>query len=178
VDEVPDRFEAPDATLRRLRASDALAIYEGYARDPEVIRYLSWRPAGSLAETAAFLADVAEAAAQGRGHVYAIVPSGERELRGAIGFDVDGGTLHFGYVLARSHWGRGLVSGALRRLSDWGLGRPGVFRVDAFCHVENRGSARVMEKAGLQFEGRLRRHALYPNRSEEPADSLFYARVR
>lgn len=38
--------------------------------------------------------------------------------------------------------------------------------------------ARVMEKAGLVRESRLRRYAINPNVSLEPTDALLYARVR
>jgi RimJ/RimL family protein N-acetyltransferase len=46
------------------------------------------------------------------------------------------------------------------------------------CDVDNIASARVMEKAGLTLEGRLRRWLVHPNISDEPRDCLGYARVR
>ena len=38
--------------------------------------------------------------------------------------------------------------------------------------------ARVMEKAGMVLEGRLRRHMISPNVSLEPGDGLLYAKTR
>ncbi len=35
-----------------------------------------------------------------------------------------------------------------------------------------------MEKAGMTFEGVLRRYSVHPNRSPEPRDVLLYAKVR
>ncbi len=176
--DVPDRLEAPGSVLRLLRASDALAIFEGYARNPEVLRYMAWPPPRVLADTAAYLETVLDDAERGVSFTYAILPVGTTELQGGIGFVLRGGTANFGYVLASAYWGRGLTSGALHTLADWLLAQPSVYRVEAFCHADNRRSARVMEKAGLQFEGRLRRHAVYPNLSDEPQDSLMHARVR
>lgn len=175
---VPSHLHTPRLTLRRLRAADAAAIFRRYGQDRVVTRYLSWRPLAAQAKAEAFLARVAEASRAGQGFAFAILPAGETELCGSIGFDREGGTLSFGYVLARSHWGRGLMPVAFKALVDWALTQPAVFRVQAFCHVENPASARVMEKAGLTFEGVVRRHTIYPNVSDEPQDSLLYARVR
>ena len=173
-----DHLHAPTLTLRRLRLADAPAMFQRYARDPEVTRYVSWAPHRGLDDTVDFLARIARAAERGRGFAYAILPRGEAGLCGTIGFDVHGGTLTFGYVLARSHWGRGVASAAFGALVGWALAQPAVFRIEAYCRPENRGSARVMEKCGLAYEGLIRRHAVYPNLSDEPLDSLLYARVR
>ena len=53
-----------------------------------------------------------------------------------------------------------------------------MYRVYAYCDVENLASARVMEKAGMSFEGVLRRWGVHPNRSSEPRDCRCYAAVR
>jgi RimJ/RimL family protein N-acetyltransferase len=44
----------------------------------------------------------------------------------------------------------------------------------AHCHVDNAGSAAVLERAGLTFEGRLARYAVLPNISQEPQDCLLF----
>jgi RimJ/RimL family protein N-acetyltransferase len=58
------------------------------------------------------------------------------------------------------------------------MGQPSVFRIGAFCDVDNVASARVMEKSGLVREGLLRRWLMHPNISDEPRDCFSYARVR
>jgi len=55
---------------------------------------------------------------------------------------------------------------------------PDIYRVFATCDVDNPASAKVMEKAGMKYEGLLRRYMIHPNVSEEPRDCLMYARVR
>ena len=61
---------------------------------------------------------------------------------------------------------------------DWALEQPEIFRIQAVCDVENIGSARVMEKAGMEREGTLRRYVLHPNISDEPRDVYMYAIVK
>jgi ribosomal-protein-alanine N-acetyltransferase len=58
------------------------------------------------------------------------------------------------------------------------LRQESVFRIGAVCDVENIGSARVMEKAGLVREGLSRRWLVHPNISDEPRDCFSYAIVR
>lgn len=67
---------------------------------------------------------------------------------------------------------------ALSTVVDWALTQPDVWRASAFCDVEHVASARVMEKAGLTFEGVLRRYFIHPQISPEPRDCKLYAKVR
>jgi len=81
-------------------------------------------------------------------------------------------------VLARSHWGQGLMMGAIRAFTAIALGPSEVFRVEATCDVANRASARVLEKSGFLLEGRLGRYTVHPNVSAEPRDCFIYAACR
>jgi RimJ/RimL family protein N-acetyltransferase len=55
---------------------------------------------------------------------------------------------------------------------------PATWRIQAFCDIENRASARVLEKIGLTFEGTLHRYMILPNLGDAPRDVHCYARVR
>jgi [ribosomal protein S5]-alanine N-acetyltransferase len=67
---------------------------------------------------------------------------------------------------------------ALVEVALWAMRQQGIWRIGAYCDVENRASAHVMEKAGLQREGILRRWIIHPNVSAEPRDCFSYAMVR
>jgi ribosomal-protein-alanine N-acetyltransferase len=67
---------------------------------------------------------------------------------------------------------------ALTYLVNWALNEPTIFRVWAHCDIENRASARVLEKSGMTEEGILRRFSIRPSISSEPRDSILYAKVR
>ena len=83
-----------------------------------------------------------------------------------------------GYALARPYWGKGYMTETLRAMINLAFTQLDIFRVQAFCDVDNLGSARVMEKAGMQREGLLRRYVLHPNISDEPRDVYLYAIVK
>jgi len=54
---LPDRFETARLILRPIEPQDAPAIFTGYAQDPEVVRFLIWRPHQSLTDTKVYIAD-------------------------------------------------------------------------------------------------------------------------
>ena len=83
-----------------------------------------------------------------------------------------------GYVLARPYWGRGYMPEAARAVVAHGLGALGRYRVDAYVDFENVQSARVLEKAGMLLEGRLRRYTVHPNLHSGPRDVLMFAACR
>jgi [ribosomal protein S5]-alanine N-acetyltransferase len=175
--DVPLQLSAPGLTLRRLRAGDAPLVLAA-TQDAEGARYLPWRPLVDLTAAEAFIARIERASTAGRGHAFALVPKGEREPGGWIGFDHRGVTLVVGYVLARRYWGRGFATQALTAVADWALAQPDLWRVEARCHPDNAVSIRVLEKAGFALEGRLRRAERFPNLGREPQDCLLFSRVR
>jgi [ribosomal protein S5]-alanine N-acetyltransferase len=178
TDRLPNKFETPRLVLRPIAAGDAPAIYAGYAQDAEVVRYLIWQPHRNISETEAYIADCLSAAAE-RECTYALTGRGDGSLLGA--FALRRGPVHrldCGYVLARAHWGQGLMSEALAAVADWAMAQPDIWRIGAVCDIDNRASARVMEKAGMRREGVLARWLIHPNIGPEPRDCYSYARVR
>lgn len=154
------------------------AIFDGYARDPEVTRYLTWCPHRTIADTEAYIAGCL-AMRPDAARVYALTEHDGDMLLGGLHLRRPAPhRVEFGYVLARPHWGRGLMTETLRAAAAWALAEPGVFRIGAVCDVDNPGSARVMEKTGLAREGLLRRWMVHPNVSDAPRDCFIYGRAR
>lgn len=174
-------FHTDRLTLRAPRLSDAEAIFHNYARDPEVTRYLVWRPHRAVTETEAFLRLCLEGWERQTELTWVLTL---RDLDDAIGMvavrpsDPSEHAVNFGYVLARKYWGQGMMTEAAGRLMEWISSTPGIYRIWATCDVENVASARVLEKLSMQREGVLRRWEVRPNISPEPRDSLVYAWVR
>lgn len=80
-----------------------------------------------------------------------------------------------GYWCAVSHWGRGYATEAVRAVIDYGFRDLALNRVHAECHGDNPASRRVLEKAGLTYEGRLRQHSFRLGRF---ADKLQFGILR
>lgn len=174
----PAKIESNRLFLRRAQLSDAPAIFEGYGHDPEVIRYLSWNAHKSIKDTRAYLRQVKEDWDQAKSFTYAICLEKGTPLIGMIMMRVKDERATFGYAMARAHWGKGYVPEALATLVDLALAQPDIWRAEAYCDVENKSSARVMEKAGMTYEGLLRRWTRHPNVSDAPRDCLMYSKVK
>lgn len=175
---IPAHIDTPRLALRALKMSDGPLLFERYARDWQMTRYLTWRPASVLSELEDFLQQVQARRLDRLGEAYALWRRDRACCIGTMGFEVTDHGLSMGYALLPEHWGQGFASEALRTLVNWGLMQPGLYRVEAYHHPDNPASGRVMQKAGMIFEGCLRRHVVYPNLSDEPQNSHLYAITR
>ena len=171
----PDILETERLRLRKPAVQDAEEIFRKYAQDPVVTKYLTWRPNRDVQETQDFLAACLRAWDEGKSFHWVIEQKADHELLGMITARVDDQKWELGYVLARSYWGKGYMTEALKRLVDWALKQQEIYRVWSVCDVDNLASARVMEKAGMQREGILRRWSMHPTISDEPRDSYCYS---
>jgi RimJ/RimL family protein N-acetyltransferase len=172
----PNEFQTRRLHLRPIAPDDARAIFDGYAQDPEVTSWLTWRPHASIEQTQAYIAHCLD---QASSRTYVIIGRSDGTLLGT--FDLRRSGPHrfgFGYVLARSAWGQGFMTEALTHVVDWALRQPGIWRIGDVCDVDNVASARAMEKAGLTLEGMLRRWAVHPSIGPQPRDCFSYAKVR
>jgi len=180
---LPREIETPRLRLRPPAEGDLEALFALYS-DPEVVRYLSFRPLRERGQVRAMLARFEQSWLQGKGdlelvkqsYLYVLERPGAGAL-GTLGVRKETYGYELSYALARSAWGHGYMPEAVRAASDWLLDH-GAWRVFATCHVENTGSQRTLEKAGFEREGRMRRYFTFPNLGPEPADGYLYARVR
>ena len=174
----PDHFDTDRLHLRIPRRDDAPAIFAAYAQDEEVTRYLTWRPHKSVDESYAIIDLILKLWRDGEAFSYAITLKEDDTIIGMLAIHADDFKPSLGYVLARPHWGKGYMPEAARAVTDWLLRQPEIYRVFATCDVDNPASAKVMEKAGMKYEGLLQRYMIHPNVSEEPRDCLMYAVTR
>ena len=80
-----------------------------------------------------------------------------------------------GYELAPEYWGRGYATEAARAIVDFGFRELELHRIWAWCIADNAASVRVLEKVGLQLEGRLREKRNFKGRWW---DTLLYGLLR
>ncbi len=103
----------------------------------------------------------------------------EGEAAGGVGLflqeDVSRFSAEIGYWLGEAYWGRGLMTAVVRRFTDHAFATFDVNRIYGNVFEWNAASARVLEKAGYEFEGRHRRAAV---KDGCVLDNLLYAVVR
>lgn len=175
---LPEQLETPRLRLRVPVPRDADLIFAAYAQVPEVCRYLVWAPHESVEVTRRFITRCLECWRTGNTLPYVIADAESDDVIGMIEVRLGSTGAELGYVLAPFRWGKGLMPEAIEAVAGACLERPATFRVQAFCDVDNRASARALEKSGFRLEGRLERYTVHPNVSPEPRAVLMYARVR
>lgn len=91
---------------------------------------------------------------------FAILRKTDMVLMGAIGIhpNGDGFRAELGYWIGVDYWGQGYMTEAVRRVIQYGFEDMGLERIDAWHFMHNPASARVMQKAGMTFEGIMRQH--------------------
>ena len=101
------------------------------------------------------------------------------ELIGGIGVvlgeDIHHRSAEIGFWLGEPFWGRGIVTAAVIAFTPWAFQRFDLLRIWGGVFESNPASARVLEKAGYDFEGRHRAAVVKDGRT---LDELIYARLR
>ncbi len=174
----PDTFQGPRIVLRKSSVGDAEDIFRNYAQDEVVTQFLLWGPHKDIHATRRFLQECNVQWQDGRGFSFAILLREDVQVIGMISMRPKGHNVDVGYVLSRAFWGRGIMTEALTVLCNWCLEQPVFWRVEAYCDVDNRASARVMERAGMELEGRMRNYKIYYGRGADPKDAFLYSRVK
>ncbi len=174
----PNEITTERLCLRPPTEADAERMFSRYGQDPEVCRYMSWGPHRSIDDTYEYLRRISSENSAGTSAGYLIFSRGTSELLGSVGGRLYTTTVQWGYCLARDAWGQGFATEAARAFSKEAINQPSIWRLQAFCDLENRASARVLEKSGSKLEGILRRYMVLPNLGEAPRDMYCYATVR
>ncbi len=91
-----------------------------------------------------------------------------------LGEDVYRLTAEFGYWLAEEFWGKGIMSEVVPTFVDYCFDKFSLKRMFASAYSSIPASARVLEKAGFVFEGRLRKNVIIDG---QILDSLLYAKT-
>ncbi len=174
--DLPYELRTPRLWLRRPRVSDAELAFARWTSDPEVTRYLTWRPHEDVSATRAWIEAVRAAWEAGGGHrAWVLVPADAPDDGpiGAIGMSARERAAILGYCLSRARWGEGLMTEAAGEVlaAVRGLG----VRVESVCDVDNHASARVLRKIGMRFVGVRTRAVVHPSLGDAPRDVRAYA---
>jgi RimJ/RimL family protein N-acetyltransferase len=90
------------------------------------------------------------------------------------GIDVHRFTAELGYWLAEPFWGNGIMTAAIRALSEYAFAELGFHRIFAEPYTTNAASARVLEKAGFAREGIMKATVFKDGKIR---DQYLYAKV-
>lgn len=153
------RIETARLILRPFDCADARDMFQNWAADPEVTRYLSWPPHKDLSETEALLSAWCALYDDPRIYNWAVELRKTGEVVGNVSL-VDRSDRHesceLGYCLSKRFRGLGIMPEAVCAVISFLFDKVGFHRVQARHRLDNPASGRVMQKCGMAYEGTLR----------------------
>lgn len=154
------RIETGRLILRKYEKSDAAAMYQNWASDAEVTKYLTW-PAHSSREISQNIINewVRQYSDENYYHWAIVLKEHGDEPIGdiaVVGIRENTSKAHIGYCIGRKWWGKGITAEALRAVMDFLFDIVDVNRIEARHDPQNPNSGKVMMKCGMKYEGTLR----------------------
>lgn len=144
------RIETERLVLRPFVLEDAQAMYDNWASDDEVTRFLTWPTHESVEVTRQVVRGWTQLPPDR--YEWCVEIGGEpMGSLGTVHTDEETGTIEIGYCLSRKCWGQGYMPEAVRAVIRFLFDTVGANRIIAKHDLENPKSGRVMEKAGMSF---------------------------
>jgi len=167
-------FQSSRLVARRFAAAD-LPAFIAMRNDPHVARYQSW-DSYTLPEAEAFLKDM-DAIQPGDTGWFQFALTASGDFIGDLGFRIleDPRLAQIGYTIARTHWGKGYATEAVKAFLDYAFAAFPLHRITASVDPRNPASCRVLEKAGFRREALFRESEWFRG---EWADDAIYALLR
>jgi ribosomal-protein-alanine N-acetyltransferase len=147
---------------------DAGEIFERYACDADVTRYMAWPRHRTIEDTRGFVAFSQGAWNRDGAGPLLIRAAADNRLLGSTGIDLASRqNPTVGYLLARSEWGQGFASEALAAMVRW-ADELELQRLLAPFHPDNAASRRVLVRGGFQMLDSWSQAVVFPNLSPDP----------
>ena len=143
-------------TLRPFKLSDAEDMYNNWANDPEVARFLTWPAHEHVGITKEILSIWCGQYEYDNIYNWAIELNAEKQAIGGISVvakSEDDLSCEIGYCISKTLWGKGIVTEAFKAVIDYLFLEVEMNRIVARHDTNNPASGRVMKKSGLNFEG-------------------------
>ncbi|WP_225427040.1 GNAT family N-acetyltransferase [Companilactobacillus kedongensis] len=159
-------LETDRLILRRLTIEDSNEMFNNWASDYKVTKYLTWHTYQSVETAQDFLVQMEKDYFDLSTYVWGIMIKETHELIGTISvvnIDEKTYTMELGYCIGSLWWGHGYAPEALERIIEYLFDMTDVNRIETKHDDNNPNSGRVMTKCHMRFEGILRDKGLNNN---------------
>jgi len=142
--------------LRKFRLEDAKDMYQNWASDPEVCRFLLWGPHKDVQTSRRRIVQWLNQYDMDNSYVWAIELKRNKMTIGTISVEFSNESnrsCEIGYCIGRAYWNRGIMTEALRAVMHYLFYDIGYLCIRAKHDILNPASGKVMQKAGMHFVG-------------------------
>ncbi|WP_042476070.1 GNAT family N-acetyltransferase [Bacillus ndiopicus] len=149
-------IETEQITLRKLRISDATALFQYYS-NVNVYRHLDWNGPETVEKSYEVIDFWNKGYEKGWIIRFAIADKITDEIIGTIFLsEFAGKRAEIGYELSDAYWQRGIMSEAVNEVLAIGFNQLGLVRIQAFVSTDNIASEKLLTKFNFKKEGYLR----------------------
>jgi ribosomal-protein-alanine N-acetyltransferase len=155
-------IETERLILRRMTDNDAEDMFYGWAGDEDVTKYLTWQTHAGIETSKEYISSVLENLKNPDYYEWIIEYKETGRAVGSIcciNINKNINSAEAGYCLSKKYWNLGIASEALRAVLKFMFEEVEINRMEAYHNTENPASGKVMQKAGMIFEGIKRQGA-------------------
>ena len=153
-------LETERLILRKYALDDAAAMFNNWASDSEVTKFLMWQPHSSLEVSQSIIEDWLKQYDDEKYYHWAIVlrengnePIGDIAV---VQMNEEVSSVHIGYCIGKKWWHQGITSETLKAVIDFLFDEVEVNRIESRHDPRNPNSGGVMKKCSMKYEGTLR----------------------
>lgn len=172
------KIESSRLLLRKFEIQDVEDMYNNWASDLEVTKFLTWQAHQNKNVTLNILQEWIQQYAQKDYYNWAIVLKEENQVIGNIAVVLQNEKAQLaqiGYCLSRKFWHQGIMSETLSMVIDYLFDQVEYECIQSHHNVKNPYSGAVMKKCGMKYEGTLR-HSDWDNQGI--CDACYYSILR
>jgi len=152
-------LETQRLVIRKFNENDAKAVFRNWACDDAVTKFLTWPTHKKADDSVGYVEFCLNSYNDADFYQWGIELKETGELFGNISVvkiyeDLE--AVELGYVIGRRFWGNGYTAEAVKAVIKFLFEDVGVNRIAARHDTNNPNSGRVMQKAGMKYEGTFR----------------------
>ena len=147
-------LETKRLILRRLKLEDAPTVFNNWASDKEVTKFLRWNPHADLGVTEQWIRECEEISKDKSRYEWGIVLKETNEPIGSIGAFKNAEEPYryeLGYALGKKYWGQGYATEALKCVIDFLVNEVGIKHFICSHAKDNPASGAVMRHVGFVY---------------------------
>ncbi|MDR2932282.1 MAG: GNAT family N-acetyltransferase [Oscillospiraceae bacterium] len=145
-------IETERIVIRPLKISDAKAIYNHWAKDPDVLKYLRWNAHQSIDVTIEWLKYEEQSGIEDdNSYQWAFEGKESHEVfgSGSLSYNKERRMFEISYALMKKQWGKGLATEAVKAIVHFAINELNQTELFATYAKDNFASGRVLEKTGF-----------------------------
>ncbi|MNI08161.1 putative ribosomal N-acetyltransferase YdaF [compost metagenome] len=144
--------------LRKMKVSDSSSLYKIWS-DPAVTKFMNVSCFTNENQAIDMINLLENLYHENKAIRFSIILMESNEIIGSCGYnslDFENAKAEIGYDIAKSFWGRGYASEAIRSLLDYAFSTLNLNRIEAKVEPGNANSIKLLQKLDFTFEGSLR----------------------